>query len=67
MEKKSRLELTKIVEAQKDQLGRYERRLRGEREIEYCVSSDLKWTLKFLLTASHIISLMCHIELKKHS
>ena len=45
MDKKSRLELTKIVEAQKDQLSRYEKRLRGEREIEYCVSRGLKCSL----------------------
>lgn len=31
MEKKSRFELIKIVEAQKEQLTRYETRLRGER------------------------------------
>jgi len=31
MEKKSRFELIKIVEAQKEQLGRYETRLRGEK------------------------------------
>ena len=30
MEKKSRFELIKIVETQKEQLGRYETRLRGE-------------------------------------
>ena len=60
MDKKSRLELTKIVEAQKDQLSRYEKRLRGEREIEYFVSREV--VFKSLLTASHIISLMCHME-----
>ena len=31
MEKKSRFELIKIVEAQKEQLTRYETRLRGKR------------------------------------
>ncbi len=40
MEKKSRFELIKIVEAQKEQLVRYETRLRGE---------DLLKVLKFIL------------------
>lgn len=34
MEKKSRFELIKIVEAQKEQLVRYETRLRGEEMLQ---------------------------------
>lgn len=58
MEKKSRFELIKIVEAQKEQLVRYETRLRGEEMLQ---------ALKFILGDSATLNIIAAGARSVHS